>query len=214
MFVKIFDFMKNSKYAAWVSPIVYMLFFLVLGGVIFSKCFPEKTKTTIEKSQLDIEKEKNLELTKKIFLLNEKITSIQNEKKEEIVVVIHEEIKSPDGTVKTKTETKKETKEEKIIEKIVVKTETKIEYLIKEVEKEIIKEVKTKEIKEVNNSKYWRVGLLGLVQPRIIPTPEVSNLSLGLEVERKIIGPLNVGLVAFTNRELNVMVGVKVSVDF
>lgn len=99
------------------------------------------------------------------------------------------EERKPDGTVTTKEV------EDKNIDSIVKERENSTEVKVVEVVKEVVVE------KEVFKEKIvtpvlaqWHVGVLGGVQPQFSPSIGVASWAVGGEVERRIVGPLFLGV--------------------
>lgn len=119
--------------------------------------------------------------------------------------------KSPDGTETTKTV------EDKNIESVVKETE------IKFVDREVIKFVdrvlevdKSLDLKQMA-AKDWRVGpMVGLDIPRLARQVDASAvdplsfLAVGIQVERRIVGPISVGAYGMSNG----MVGATLTFEF
>lgn len=99
------------------------------------------------------------------------------------------ETQSPDGTV-TKNEV-----EEKNIETVVKEKENTVEVKVVQVEKEVVVEREKIIEKRVDVAlAQWHLGVMGGATPQFLPTPGLNSWSLGGHVERRIVGPLFLGV--------------------
>lgn len=155
------------------------------------------------------EKVKVVEVTKEVVVVQEKVrVEVVKVKDTQVVERWHREKKTlPDGTV---TEV-----EDRNIDATVKEKENTVEVKVVEVEKQVVVEKQVDRIIKIDPVlAAWRVGVSGGAQflTAQFPAPVVV---LGLEAERRIAGPIWVGLGASTNAQLSAFdIRAKVAIEF
>jgi hypothetical protein len=157
--------------------------------------------------------------TVKVQVVEKEVVVIQEKVRVEIVKVkdsqtierIHKEEKtvtSPDGTVvATKTE-------DHNIDSIIHEKENSTEVKVVEVEKQVVVvKTETKEVKITPVLAQWHIGILGGVDPSLVPF-KTNGYLVGGEVERRIVGPIWGGIWGMGSTEGRGMGGIKVSLEF
>ncbi|CAB4127303.1 hypothetical protein UFOVP75_129 [uncultured Caudovirales phage] len=180
---------------------------LLFGGYAFGRyatppnvVIHETVKTVEVEKQVVVEKEK---------IVYQKVHDTDQKKNVHVEVV---EIKHPDGTVETHKTADDKTG--------TVSHEAAVQYVDRIVEKEVVKYVDREIEKKVEVSSPkpdWRVApLIGVNGPSALgilggkPFNALQDLSLGVEVERRIIGPVSVGAWAVSSGQG----GLSVAVEF
>jgi hypothetical protein len=119
------------------------------------------------------------------------------------------ETKTPDGAVVTK-----EVEDKNIDTVIHDKTQSETVKVV-EVEKQVVVEkerIVEKTITPVLAQ--WHVGVLGGINPSIIPVPMVSSYFVGGEVERRILGPVFLGVWGAGTTAGQAFGGLKLAAEF
>lgn len=164
------------------------------------------------------EKIKTIEVEKQVVVVQEKVrVEIVKVKDTQVVERWHREKteeRRPDGTVIAKEV------EDRNIDSIVRERENSTEVKVVEVEKQVVVERKVEVFREVKPVlPDWHVGVLAGVAPRF-DAPLASPIMLGLEGERRIAGPLWLGIWGMAGSPatgLNITngaIGIKASMEF
>lgn len=208
MNAKLLELLK--KY--WFVPV------LVAGGIVAGWYIkPSKVET--------VEIIKNVEVVQKDTRIDELLTQFeqlnrdyQEMKDSRTNEKYHREVlesRLPDGTVTVHTT------EDHNIESVVQETRKETEVKVVEVERQVV----VKEVETVTKTEYvekivrpelaqWKVGVLGGVNPTLVPTPGVNSWIVGGEVERRIAGPFWGGIWGAGTTTGQAMGGLKVSIEF
>jgi len=136
------------------------------------------------------EKLKVVEVEKQVVVTHDVVKiQVVRVKDSQLLEKIHRETvteKRPDGTVVTRST------EDKNIDSVVHDKENNTQVQVVTVEKQVIvKEQVDKVIKPVLPN--WSVGVMAGLQPSTSPTFDLLHAVYGLEVRRRIVGPLWVG---------------------
>lgn len=162
------------------------------------------------------EKTKVVEVEKQVVVVQEKVrVEVVKVKDTQVVERWHREKteeKRPDGTVLTKEV------EDKNIDTLIKEKENSVQVKVVEVEKQVLVE-KEKIVEKKLTLPDWHVGALVGVGPNF---EQINNttISVGLEAERRIIGPVWVGGWFMANSAVgafkmqNPTVGLKIGVQF
>lgn len=173
-----------------------------------------------------VEKEIKIEVEKKDTRLDELLTQMsklerdyqemKTSQRNEKYHKEHTETRAPDGSVVIKDTI------DKNVDSVVQETKHEVEVKVVEVEKQVVvvqtvtvreEVVKEKLVEPVKAQ--WHVGVLAGIQPQFLPTPAVGPFAFGAEVERRIIGPVFLGVWGTGNTSLsNMQVGAKLGLEF
>jgi len=157
-------------------------------GILIGTGLGWKLKPDVVKTETQI---KVVEVEKQVVVEHESVR-VEIVKVKDVQVVDrwhreYEQTKSPDGTVITK-----ET-EDRNIDSIVKEKENNTEVKIVEVIKEIVVEKEVNKIVTVTPVlAQWHMGLMAGVAPRL-DNVALTPVMVGIEVERRILGPVWVG---------------------
>lgn len=191
--VKVLEFCK----AHWK---VLAVIAAILGAYVLG-CFfnPQPAKVVTEIKEV----EKVVTVEKEVVK-----TVIQVVKEVEVQVQTHTVVvkeTTPDGGVRETTviDTNSDTKDK---EKVV-------EYVDRVVEKIVDREVFIEKKVIVDNQRYWRASLLLGLQPKLIP-PSVDAYLVGAEIERRVVGPVWLGIWGMGSTVGVASAGLKVGIDF
>jgi len=214
-------FFENIK--PHLLPIIICVTVGVAGGVAIG-WFAKPDVVRIEEHETVVEKEVTTEAQKALMTAFENLR-IEMEKVRETQVVekYHREVietKLADGSY-TKTTTI-----DKNVESHTKETETRVEVKVVEVEKKI-ETIKTEYVDRVVEKDrivtpvlaQWHVGVMAGVAPHFDNVPS-SPIMLGVDVERRIVGPVFVGVWGMAGSPvtgLNIVngaAGIKVGVEF
>lgn len=208
---KIKKFLLESPVAPIIILILGILFFAAGTYLTMSALNPAKTETVAK------EKEETKEVIKYVYIKEKEETKEEKEDKKENKIVKKDKttVKKPDGTVEIKETTSVETQSDS--SKIKVEVQKVIEYVDKE--KIVYKDREVTKTVTVTNQKDWKVGvLLGTSLyplPEVSPTaPYINPIIVGVQVDRRIIGPFNAGLWVQTRSFKTVEAGLAISIDF
>ena len=119
------------------------------------------------------------------------------------------ETQMPDGTL-----TKREV-EEKNIETVVKEKENTTEVKVVEVKQEVVVErqkIVEKRIDPVLAQ--WHLGVMGGINPQVLPTPGLNSWMVGGHVERRVVGPLFLGVWGMGSNTGQGMGGLSVAGEF
>jgi len=159
------------------------------------------------------EKLKVVEVEKQVVVVREQVrVEVVRVKDSQVVDKTHTETtetKSVDGTVVKKVV------EDKNIDSVVHDRETATEVKVVEVEKQVVvvqKETVEKVVKPALPN--WRTSALLGIQPQILPTPGVSGYVYGTEVERRVAGPIWLGVWGTMSDKQQATVGIKGTWEF
>lgn len=199
MFDNIKDFF--SKNYGWMIAIVVVgLASFFTGGYLKQNTIvvEEKIKVVEVEKQVVVEKERV-----RVEIVKVKDTQVierwRREKTEE---------KKPDGTVTTK-----ET-EEKNIDTVIHEKQNDTIVKVVEVEKQVVVEKERLVETKTNAQPQWHFGVTGGINPQFLPTPAVNSYAVGVEVERRIIGPFFAGAWAMGTSNGQGFGGIKLGAEF
>lgn len=173
----------------------------------------------IEEREKIVEKQVTTEAQKELMTAFENLrVELQKVRETQVTEKYHREeleTRLADGTY-----TKKVTVD-KNIDSHTKETETKVEVKVVEVEKVVEKERVVLVDKEVVKEKIvtpqlaqWHVGVIGGLTPQFLPTVGVQNWVIGGEVERRIVGPVFLGIWGAGTTTGQGMGGLKVGFEF
>jgi len=199
-----------------VGPVAFIGGLLVAFGLGFIAHRPD---SRVEIREKVVEKQVTTEAIKELMASFESLrVEMQKVRETQVVEKYHREeleTKLADGTY-----TKKVTVD-KNIDSHSKETETRVEVKVVEVEKrvETIKTVTVDRIVEKEkivtpDQKQWHVGVIAGLTPQFLPAPTVQNWVVGGEVERRIIGPVFLGLWGAGTTTGQGMGGLKVGFEF
>jgi len=173
----------------------------------------------IEERERIVEKQVTTEAQKALMTAFENLR-IEMEKVRETQVVekYHREVletKLADGTYTKKTTV------DKNIDSHTKETETKVEVRVVEVEKKI-ETIRTEYVDKIVEKEkivtpmlaQWHVGVIGGLTPQFSPSIGVQNWVVGGEVERRIVGPVFLGIWGAGTTTGQGMGGLKVGFEF
>jgi hypothetical protein len=155
------------------------LVLFIVGGLIGRYLAPEKIQIKVQEK----------EVIKEVIKYKESKKSTENKDKQVIII----ETRLPDGTI---------TKETRILDKGVVVVDVKKDL---EDRKESSKETKTEITKD--SPKDWNIAALATpshLEDSIFAT---GSLAYGLHVQRRIIGPFQLGAFGITNKTYGFSIG-------
>lgn len=173
----------------------------------------------VEEKERVVEKQVTTEAIKQLMASFESLkVELQKVRETQVVQKYHQEVletKLADGTYTKKTTT------DKNIDSHTKETETKTEVKVVEVEKKV-ETIKTEYVDRVVEKEkivtpqlaQWHVGLLGGLTPQFLPAPGVQSWVVGGEVERRIVGPVFLGIWGAGTTTGQGMGGVKVGFEF
>jgi hypothetical protein len=204
---------KMAEYGPKVWP--FLIVFLVGGGVGYGMHPSERIVETERLVQVVKEDKRVDELLNQMDKLNKDYQEMKNSQTHEKYHKEHTETRNTDGTVVIKDTI------DKNVDSVVQETKHEVEVRVVEVEKQVVvtqtvtveKEVFKEKIVEPVQAQ-WHLGVLAGLQPQFKPLA-VGPFSFGVEVERRIIGPVFVGIWGTANTGFqNMQVGAKISVEF
>lgn len=158
---------------------------------------PDVHTTSVVEKVVEVEKKDGRldELLVQISKLNRDYQEMKNSKVQERYHKERLETKLPDGTV-----TIKET-EDKNVDSVVQETRKEVEVRVVEVEKQVVVTQTVTVEKLVEKEKIvtaaqaqWHVGVLAGISPQFLPTIKLDTVVIGGEVERRIVGPMFLGV--------------------
>lgn len=165
------------------------------------------------------EKIKVVEVEKQVIVVQEKVKiEVVKVKDVQIVERYHREKteeKKPDGTVVSREV------EDRNIDSHTKEKETNVEVRVVEVEKQVVVEREKEVFRKIDPVlAQWQVGVLGGASFGTSNFPLSTNVILGAEVERRIVGPLWAGIfisgespvTQFQIQDVNV--GIKIGMEF
>ena len=177
----------------------------------------EKEKVVFKENVVYKDKivEKVVEKEKKVYVKDKSVGSDLDKKvHEEITVTV-----KPDGSKETKTIRDIDTRKiVQVVEKTVEKV-LDVRYVDKIVEKQVEKVVTRDVIKEVTitaSKPQWRIGptvgidIMTILGQRVQPIPQLGPAVIGVTAERRILGPVFLGVYGNTSGQ----VGLSVNAEF
>lgn len=191
---------------------------LLLGGIgIGWGVKPDVVK--IEEREKIVEKQVTTESQKALMTAFENLR-VEMEKVRETQVVEKYHREELETRLADGTYTKKVTVD-KNIDSHTKETETKVEVKVVEVEKRV-EVIKTEYVDRIVEKEkivtpvlaQWHVGVIGGLTPQLLPTPGVQNWVVGGEVERRIVGPVFLGIWGAGTTTGQGMGGLKVGFEF
>ncbi len=167
-----------------------------LGGLVVGRITaPESVRVEEKLKTVEVEKQVVVTVEKvQVQVVRVKDSAVQDRYRREAKTV-----NSPDGTV-TVTET-----EERNIDTVVKETENKTEVKVVEVEKQVIIE-KEKIVEKITTPVLpsWKVNAVATSQ-----IYNLSNVSYGAQVERRIFGPIWVGGIVTSGGQVSATAGIQ-----
>lgn len=186
------------------KPAIYAAAVGALAAAFITGRYTVPTKV-VEKEKVveHIDETKVAELSETINTLRGRITELESE-----THIEEETVEKPDGTKTTKKTTDTKSKStEKVVETVYVDREVKV------VETKVVDREVTKEKRVETRRPDWRISAfagVNVADPGFKPTPPYVSPVLGLGVERRMIGPVHVGIFGMTNKT----VGLSASFEF
>lgn len=192
---------KLKEYAPKVLPYIAVL---LIGCAIGWGLKPTQVETK--------ETVKVVEVEKQVVVQHESVrVEVVKVKDTQVVERWHREkteVKSPDGTVTIKDV------EDRNIDSVVKEQQNNTEVKVVTVEKQVVVEKEVEKIKTVTPVlAQWHVGVLAGIKPQFLPTLGVSY-AIGGEVERRIAGPVFLGVWGMGTTDGTGMGGLKAGIEF
>lgn len=167
---------------------------------------PDVVQTKIE------EKVKVVEVVKEVVVIQEKVKlQIEYVKDVQVVDRWHREKteeRKPDGTVTTKEI------EDRNIDSHSTEKQNTVEVRVVEVEKQVVVEKEVEKLVKVTTTLKlpdWHLAAMGGLTPQFLPVPTVQSWAVGASVDRRIVGPIFLGIWGMGTTDGRAMGGLRVA---